>query len=86
MCYEEVIPHVPGKYGRRDNIMCITMPIELKDRRFIMDSGSGHDLISSTRVDRVIELISTQRMASHPHLIWWTWTLTRSMSQPRHTC
>ena len=53
MCYEEVIPHVPGKYGRRDNIMCITMPIELKDRRFIMDSGSGHDLISSTRVDRM---------------------------------
>ena len=50
MCYEEIIPHVPGKYGRRDNIMCITMPIELKDRRFIMDSGSGHDLISSTRV------------------------------------
>ena len=39
MCYEEVIPHVPGKYGRRNNIMCITMPIELKDRRFIMDSG-----------------------------------------------
>ena len=34
MCYEEVIPHVPGRYGRRDNIMCITMPIELKDRRF----------------------------------------------------
>ena len=53
MCYEEVIPHVSGKYGRRDNIMCITMPIELKDRRFIMDSGSGHDLISSTRVDRM---------------------------------
>ena len=52
MCYEEVIPHVSGKYGRRDNIMCI-MPIELKDRRFIMDSGSGHDLISSTRVDRM---------------------------------
>ena len=53
ICYEEVIPHVPGKYGRRDNIMCITMPIELKDRRFIMDTGSGHDLISSTRVDRM---------------------------------
>ena len=53
MRYEEVIPHVPGKYGRRDNIMSITMPIELKDRRFIMDSGSGHDLISSTRVDRM---------------------------------
>ena len=45
ICYEEVIPHVPGQYGRRDNVMCITMPIELKDRRFIMDSGSGHDLI-----------------------------------------
>ena len=53
ICYEEVIPHVPGKFGRRDNIMCITVPIELKDRRFIMDSGSGHDLISATRVDRM---------------------------------
>ena len=37
ICYEEITPHVPGKNGRRDNIMCITMPIELKDRRFIMD-------------------------------------------------
>ena len=67
MCYEEVIPHVPGKYGRRDNnIMCITMPIELKDRRFIMDSGSGHDLISSTRVDRMdIDTYQSSRVNFH---------------------
>ena len=45
ICCEDIIPHVPGQYGCRDNVMCIIMPIELKDRRFIMDSGSGHDLI-----------------------------------------
>ena len=66
MCYEEVIPHVPGKYGHRGNIMCITMPIELKDRRFIMDSGSGHDLISSTRVDRMeIDTYESSRVNFH---------------------
>ena len=66
MCYEEVIPHVPGKYGRRDNIMCVTMPIELKDRRFIMDSGSGHDLISSTRVDWMdIDTYQSDRVNFH---------------------
>ena len=66
ICYEEIIPHVPGKYARRDNIMCITMPIELKDRRFIMDSGSGHDLISSTRVDRMdIDTYQSDRVNFH---------------------
>jgi hypothetical protein len=66
ICYEEIIPHVPGKYGRRDNITCITMPIELKDRRFIMDSGSGHDLISSTRVDRMdIDTYQSDRANFH---------------------
>ena len=66
ICYEEVIPHVPGQYGRRDNVMCITMPIELKDRRFIMDSGSGHDLISSTRVDRMdIDTCQSDRVNFH---------------------
>ena len=66
MCYEEVIPHVPGKYGHSGNIMCITMPIELKDRRFIMDSGSGHDLISSTRVDRMeIDTYESSRVNFH---------------------
>ena len=66
ICYEEVIPHVPGKYGRRDNIMCITMPIELKDRRFIMDSGSGHDLISSTRIDRMyLDTYESSRVNFH---------------------
>ncbi|CAL1167671.1 unnamed protein product [Cladocopium goreaui] len=62
----EVIPHVPGQYGRRGNVMCITMPIELKDRRFIMDSGSGHDLISSTRVDRMdIDTYQSDRVNFH---------------------
>ena len=65
-CYEEVIPHVPGKFGRRDNIMCITMPIELKDRRFIMDSVSGHDLISATRVDRMdLDTYESSRVNFH---------------------
>ena len=45
----DIKPHVPGKFGKKGNVMCITMPIELRDRRFIVDSGSGHDLISSNR-------------------------------------
>ena len=56
----------PGKNGRRDNIMCITMPIELKDKRFIVDSGSGYDLISSTRVDRMdIDTYQSDRVNFH---------------------
>ena len=43
---DDMIPDVPGKFGKKDNVMCITMPIEHRDRRFIVDSGSGHDLIS----------------------------------------
>ena len=33
--------------------MCITMPVELRDGRFIVDSGSGHDLISVKKVERM---------------------------------
>ena len=33
--------------------MCITVPVEERDKRFILDSGSGHDLISSTRISRM---------------------------------
>ena len=63
---KEIIPHVQGKYGRRDNIMCITMPIKLKDRRFIMDSGSGHDLVSSPRVDQMdIDTYQCDRVNFH---------------------
>ena len=25
---EEYIPHVPGRYGRKGNVMCITVPVE----------------------------------------------------------
>ena len=45
----DIKPHVPGKFGKKGNVLCITMPIELRDRRFIVDSGSGHDLISLNR-------------------------------------
>ena len=33
--------------------MCITVPVEERDKRFIMDSGSGHDLISARKIDRM---------------------------------
>ena len=33
--------------------MCITVPVEERDKRFIMDSGSGHDLIASKKVERM---------------------------------
>ena len=50
---EEYIPHVPGKFGLKGNVMCITVPVEERDKKFIMDSGSGHDLIAMKKVDRM---------------------------------
>ena len=50
---ENYVQHIDGRYGQRDNIMCITVPVEERDKRFIMDSGSGHDLISAKKVDRM---------------------------------
>ena len=42
-----------GATEKRDNIMCITVSVEERDKRFIMDSGSGHDLISAKKIDRM---------------------------------
>ena len=50
---EDYIPHVPGRYGRKGNVMCITVPVEEHDKKFIMDSGSGHDLIAAGKVERM---------------------------------
>eukprot|EP00435_Cladocopium_sp_Y103_P008870 s3097_g2.t1 len=50
---ENYVQHVVGRYGKRGNIMCITVPVEERDKKFIMDSGSGHDLISIKKVDRM---------------------------------
>ena len=50
---EEYIEHVPGRYGRKGNVMCITVPVEERDKKFILDSGSGHDLISARKVERM---------------------------------
>ena len=50
---ENYVQHVEGRYGKRDNVMCITVPVEERDKRFIMDSGSGHDLISAKKIDRM---------------------------------
>ena len=50
---EKYVQHIEGRYGKRDNIMCITVPVEERDKKFIMDSGSGHDLISAKKIDRM---------------------------------
>ena len=50
---ENYVQHVDGRYGKRDNVMCITVPVEERDKKFIMDSGSGHDLISAKKIDRM---------------------------------
>lgn len=47
------VAHKPGRYGIKGNVMCITVPVEERDKKFIMDSGSGHDLISKTKVERM---------------------------------
>ena len=50
---ENYVQHIDGRYGKRGNVMCITVPVEERDKRFIMDSGSGHDLISAKKIDRM---------------------------------
>ena len=50
---ENYVQHIDGRYGKRDNVMCITVPVEERDKRFIMDSGSGHGLISAKKIDRM---------------------------------
>ena len=50
---ENYVQHIDGRYGKRDNVMCITVPVEERDKRFIVDSGSGHDLISAKKIDRM---------------------------------
>eukprot|EP00435_Cladocopium_sp_Y103_P024984 s2746_g6.t1 len=50
---ENYIEHVPGKFGVKGNVMCITVPVEERDKKFIMGFGSGHDLIARRKVDRL---------------------------------
>ena len=50
---ERLIPHIDRSMTQKDNVMCITVPVEERDRKFIMDSGSGHDLISRKKAIRM---------------------------------
>ena len=34
---EDCIQHVPGKFGVKGNVMYITVPVEERDKKFIMD-------------------------------------------------
>ena len=66
---ENYVQHVDGRYGKRDNVMCITVPVEERDKRFIMDSGSGHDLISAKKIDRM-DLPTYDDVGELPHCQW----------------
>ena len=47
---EELVKHVSqNKLMKMKNTRCISLPIQVKDGRFILDSGSGHDLISQRK-------------------------------------
>ena len=51
---EELVEHeVEGSLKKSKNLMCISLPVQAKDRRFILDSGSGHDLISARKAERM---------------------------------
>ena len=51
---EELVEHEVGKpLMKSKNLMCISLPVQAKDRRFILDSGSGHDLISARKAERM---------------------------------
>ena len=51
---EELVEHkAEGSLRKSKNLMCISLPVQAKDRRFILDSGSGHDLISTRKAERM---------------------------------
>ena len=51
---EELIEHEAERSLKKSkNLMCISLPVQAKDRRFILDSGSGHDLISARKAERM---------------------------------
>ena len=51
---EELVEHeVERSLKKSKNLMCISLPVQAKDRRFILDSGSGHDLISARKAERM---------------------------------
>ena len=51
---EELVEHEAERSLKRSkNLMCISLPVQAKDRRFILDSGSGHDLISARKAERM---------------------------------
>ena len=51
---EELVDHVQERpIEVSKNVMCISLPVQAKDRRFILDSGSGHDLISARKAERM---------------------------------
>ena len=51
---EELVEHEAERTLKKSkNLMCISLPVQAKDRRFILDSGSGHDLISARKAERM---------------------------------
>ena len=50
---EHVEHKAEGSLRKSKNLMCISLPVQAKDRRFILDSGSGHDLISARKAERM---------------------------------
>jgi len=51
---EELVEHEAERSIKKSkNLMCISLPVQAKDRRFILDSGSGHDLISARKAERM---------------------------------
>ena len=51
---EELLEHKSeGSLRKSKNIMCISLPVQAKDCRFILDSGSGHDLICARKAERM---------------------------------
>ena len=51
---EELVEHETERSLKKSkNLMCISLPVQAKDRRFILDSGSGHDLISARKAERM---------------------------------
>ena len=51
---EELVEHkAEGSLRKSKNLMCVSLPVQAKDRRFILDSGRGHELISARKAERM---------------------------------
>ena len=49
----KLIPHVCGKHGTKGEVQTLSVPAKGSRAKFIINTGSGHDLISKNRAKKL---------------------------------